>query len=69
MGNTADYPAIRDQITICPNKMDPGATTWMLPSTCNSHNAVQEVYCNDFLTACPDKSQPSAPDTYFYFRL
>lgn len=34
----------------------------MLPSTCNSHNAVHNVHCNGFLTICPD-------DKDFYFRL
>lgn len=34
----------------------------MLPSTCNSHNAVKDIHCNGFLTICPD-------DKDFYFRL
>jgi hypothetical protein len=62
MGQTQDYPTLNDQITICPTDISDDGSIWMLPSTCNSHNAVEMIYCKDFITVCPNGEN-------FYFRL
>lgn len=62
MGNSQDYPTLNDKITLCPTEIGDSGKTWMLPSTCDDHNAVNEIYCHDFMTICP-----SGED--FYFRL
>jgi len=62
MGNSKDFSTLEDKIVICPGDMDPDGNGIIETETCNTINAVTEIFCTSFIVPCPAGGK-------FFFRL